>query len=134
MELIFERSRAGRGCAVLPPCDVPVVELPQELRREEALHLPEVAEVDLSRHYTELAHNTFGVNCGFYPLGSCTMKYNPKLNEEMAALPGFTAIHPLQPVHTVQGCLEVLQTAGEIFVRDHRHGSYDFPACRRCPR
>lgn len=123
MELIFERSRAGRGCAVLPPCDVPVVELPQELRREEALHLPEVAEVDLSRHYTELAHNTFGVNCGFYPLGSCTMKYNPKLNEEMAALPGFTAIHPLQPVHTVQGCLEVLQTAEkylcEITGMDH---------------
>lgn len=123
MELIFERSRAGRGCAVLPPCDVPVVELPQKLRREEALHLPEVAEVDLSRHYTELAHNTFGVNCGFYPLGSCTMKYNPKLNEEMAALPGFTAIHPLQPVHTVQGCLEVLQTAEkylcEITGMDH---------------
>lgn len=123
MELIFERSRAGRGCTVLPPCDVPIVELPQELKRQETLHLPEVAEVDLSRHYTELAHNTFGVNCGFYPLGSCTMKYNPKLNEEMAALPGFTAIHPLQPMHTVQGCLEVLAAAEkylcEITGMDH---------------
>ncbi len=94
MELIFERSRAGRHCDILPPCDVSVVELPSEMRRQEPLHLPEVAEVDLSRHYTELAQNSFGVNSGFYPLGSCTMKYNPKINEEMAALPEFTAIHP----------------------------------------
>ncbi len=123
MELIFERSRAGRHCDILPPCDVSVVELPSEMRRQEPLHLPEVAEVDLSRHYTELAQNSFGVNSGFYPLGSCTMKYNPKINEEMAALPEFTAIHPLQPIRTVQGCLEVLALAEkylcEITGMDH---------------
>ena len=68
-----------------------------------------MSENDLSRHYTELAKKSHGVNDGFYPLGSCTMKYNPKINEDMAALPGFTQIHPLQPEHSVQGCLEVLQ-------------------------
>lgn len=111
MELIFEKSRAGRACSILPPCDVPLVELPADMKRQEALHLPEMAEGDLSRHYTQLAQQTFGVNCGFYPLGSCTMKYNPQINEEVAALPGFTDIHPLQPVETVQGALEVLTLA-----------------------
>jgi glycine dehydrogenase subunit 2 len=67
--------------------------------------------VDLSRHYTELAKKCHGVKDGFYPLGSCTMKYNPKINEDMAALPGFTEIHPLQPEHTVQGCMEVMRQA-----------------------
>jgi glycine dehydrogenase subunit 2 len=67
-----------------------------------------LSEVELSRHYTRLMKRTFGVNSGFYPLGSCTMKYNPRINEDMAALPGFTDIHPLQPGHTVQGCLEVI--------------------------
>ena len=73
--------------------------------------MPEVSEQDISRHYTELAKATHGVNDGFYPLGSCTMKYNPKINEEMASLPQFTRIHPLQPESSVQGCLEVLKTA-----------------------
>ena len=73
--------------------------------------LPEMSETQLSRHYTELAKKTHGVNDGFYPLGSCTMKYNPKINEDMAALPGFTEIHPLQPAHTVQGCMEVMKLA-----------------------
>ena len=111
MELIFEKSQAGRTCSILPPCDVPLVELPADMKRQEALHLPEMAEGDLSRHYTQLAQQTFGVNCGFYPLGSCTMKYNPQINEEVAALPGFTDIHPLQPAETVQGALEVLALA-----------------------
>lgn len=70
-----------------------------------------MSETQLSRHYTELAKKTHGVNDGFYPLGSCTMKYNPKINEDMAALPGFTEIHPLQPAHTVQGCMEVMKLA-----------------------
>ena len=83
--------------------------------RELPLRLPEVAENDISRHYTELAKATHGVNDGCYPLGSCTMKYNPKINEEIAGLPGFTGIHPLQPESTVQGALEVLKTAEEIF-------------------
>lgn len=107
--LIFEKSRSGRGCDLLPECDVAVV-LPEEKdQRKTDLHLPELSEVELSRHYTELAKKSHGVNDGFYPLGSCTMKYNPKINEDMAALDGFTQIHPLQPEDTVQGCLEVIR-------------------------
>lgn len=109
--LVFEKSRPGRGCDLLPASDVEIY-LPEEKdKRELPLHLPELSEGELSRHYTELAKKSHGVNDGFYPLGSCTMKYNPKINEDMASLPGFTEIHPLQPEHTVQGCLEVI---GEI--------------------
>jgi len=110
MKLIFERSASGRGSALLTPCDVPAVGLPAGMERKQALHLPELAEVDVSRHYTALSKQVYGVNCGFYPLGSCTMKYNPAVNEEAVTLPGFQAVHPLQPVSTVQGCLEVLDT------------------------
>ena len=106
MKLVFERSRPGRGTRYLPECDVPVV-LPEDPGRGIPLRLPELPEVEVSRHYTALAHQTFGVNEGFYPLGSCTMKYNPAVNEHAAALPGFTQVHPLQEAHTVQGCLEV---------------------------
>lgn len=121
--LIFEKSRPGRGHETLPKCDVEI-HLPGEKdRRELELHMPALSEGDLSRHYTELAKKSHGVNDGFYPLGSCTMKYNPKINEDMAALPGFTEIHPLQPTHTAQGCLEVLklteQYLCEIAGMDH---------------
>lgn len=108
--LIFEKSKAGRGIDVLPACDVPTVEVDAKDARQSALRLPEVSEVDLTRHYTELAKKCHGVNDGFYPLGSCTMKYNPRINEEMANLEGFAAVHPLQPEHTVQGSLEAIQT------------------------
>lgn len=111
MKLIFEKSVPGRGCSLLPACDVPEVSLPQGLERNSVPALPEMSETDLSRHYTELCHNVHGVNCGFYPLGSCTMKYNPRIDEEMAALPGFTGVHPLAPAHTTLGCQEVLDTA-----------------------
>lgn len=111
MKLIFEKSVPGRRCSILPRCDVEEVQLPQELRRQEAPALPELSEVDLSRHYTELCQHVHGVNCGFYPLGSCTMKYNPRIDEEMAALPGFAGVHPLAPEHAVAGCREVLDTA-----------------------
>ena len=114
MKLLFERSRAGRGSDLLPACDVTVVTYDQGLLRAEAPRLPEMAEVDLSRHYTELAKQTHGVNDGFYPLGSCTMKYNPRVNEEAAAQPGFTQLHPLQPVEMVQGALEVIHTAEKM--------------------
>ena len=113
MELIFEQSVAGRGCSLLPDCDVPQV-APSKLRTAPP-RLPEVSENDISRHYTRLAAATHGVNNGCYPLGSCTMKYNPKLNDELAALPGFTGVHPLQPEHTAQGCLEVLYKAQQVF-------------------
>lgn len=107
MKTLFERSVEGRHCAILPACDVP--EFTPEHVREKALRLPELSETDLSRHYTELAKQTFGVNDGFYPLGSCTMKYNPKINEEAAALEGFAEIHPTQ--NDVQGALKLLKTA-----------------------
>lgn len=110
MKLIFEKSAPGRKCTILPKCDVETVELPKELQREAKPALPEMSETDIARHYTELNHRVHGVNCGFYPLGSCTMKYNPRIDEEMAALPGFTAIHPLAPEYTTEGCREVLDT------------------------
>ena len=101
--LIFEKSRHGRKCSILPECDVPQI-LPEEKdTRKKELRLPELSEPELSRHYTQLAKKTRGVNDGFYPLGSCTMKYNPRINEQAASLAGFTDIHPLQPEHTVQG-------------------------------
>ena len=111
MELLFERSCPGRSQLNIPRADVGEYALPAEFAREKKLHLPALSEVDLSRHYTELSHHVHGVNCGFYPLGSCTMKYSPKIDELMAALPRFTDIHPLQPADTAEGCLEVLSCA-----------------------
>jgi len=108
MKLLFELSKKGHGSNFLPALDVPEATLPDSARRAVALDLPQLSEVELSRHYTRLARRTFGVNNGFYPLGSCTMKYNPRINEEAASLAGFTGIHPLQPAHTAQGCLEAL--------------------------
>ncbi|MCF0141208.1 MAG: aminomethyl-transferring glycine dehydrogenase subunit GcvPB [Mogibacterium sp.] len=106
--LIFEKGAEGRRTSLLPSCDVPVYELDDKYTRKMELNLPEVSEVEVSRHYSELAKKCHGVNDGFYPLGSCTMKYNPHINEKVAALPGFTQIHPLQCPKTVQGCLELL--------------------------
>ena len=114
MKLIFEKSVTGRGMQYLPGCDVEEAALPAALVREKGPALPEISETDLSRHYTELNKQVHGVNSGFYPLGSCTMKYNPRIDEEMAALPGFTGVHPLAPAHTVEGCREVLDTAREL--------------------
>jgi len=108
MKLLFEISKKGHFCDLLPELDVPEAMPAEDLARGIALYLPELSEVELSRHYTRLMKRTFGVNSGFYPLGSCTMKYNPRINEDMASLQGFRDIHPLQPVDTVQGCLAVL--------------------------
>lgn len=116
MKLIFEKGMVGRGCDILPECDVPVTLLEEKLKRTKELHLPQVSETEISRHYTGLMKRTFGINDGFYPLGSCTMKYNPKINEDMAKLPGFTDIHPLQPVASIQGCLEVMKLAEEYLI------------------
>ena len=110
MKLLFEISVPGHGTQYLPSSDVPKATLPENMRRKQAMKLPEISEVDLTRHYTKLSRRAFGVNSGFYPLGSCTMKYNPRLNERVASLPGFTGVHPLQPKNTVKGCLEVLDT------------------------
>jgi len=110
--LIFEMSVPGRRAISLPDCDVPDTDItnliPGRLLREADAELPEVAEVDAVRHYTRLSQMNYGVDSGFYPLGSCTMKYNPKVNEDMAGLDGFAKTHPYQPEETVQGCLELL--------------------------
>ncbi|MDR0662780.1 MAG: aminomethyl-transferring glycine dehydrogenase subunit GcvPB, partial [Spirochaetaceae bacterium] len=113
MKLIFEKTKPGAGCSVLPPCDVPEAPLPEWAERKKPARLPALDENQISRHYSALAKRVFGVNDGFYPLGSCTMKYNPKVNEELAALPGFTEIHPLQPEHTTRGCQRVLGLAAK---------------------
>ncbi len=108
-KLIFELSKPGRCGYSLPanPWEKGTEEIPAALRRSEEANLPEVSELDVLRHYTNLSNMNFGVDTGFYPLGSCTMKYNPKINEEMAAMPGFKTLHPLQPDCTVQGALEL---------------------------
>ncbi|HEY3425541.1 MAG TPA: aminomethyl-transferring glycine dehydrogenase subunit GcvPB [Negativicutes bacterium] len=110
--LIFEIGRAGRCALDLPQCDVPEEPvdslIPQQFLRKLPAALPEVSQPDLIRHFTALSQRNFGLDSGFYPLGSCTMKYNPKINEDVSRYPGFALLHPLQPVDTVQGALELL--------------------------
>ena len=107
--LIFELSKKGRRGYSLPHYDSDhhVDELPEQLRRKTDTQLPECDELTVVRHYTNLSHNNFGVNDGFYPLGSCTMKYNPVINEEIAALKSFAGMHPLQPAETCQMALMI---------------------------
>lgn len=113
MKTIFESGAPGR-CAILPePLDVPAAELPETLLRDTPLLLPELSELDVVRHFTQLSRRNFGVDSHFYPLGSCTMKYNPKITEAIAALPGFAQLHPataLSPAYRgiCQGALEVV--------------------------
>jgi glycine dehydrogenase subunit 2 len=111
MELIFEKSRSGRSAGSVPAADVAEVNIEdiidnKYLRTE--LDLPEIAEVDLIRHYTNLSRRNFGVDLGFYPLGSCTMKYNPKINENTATLPGFTGLHHYDDDEAAQGNLQLM--------------------------
>lgn len=127
MELIFEKSRPGRAAVDVPASDVPPVDLNEAigekyLRRE--LDLPEVAEIDLVRHFTGLSRRNFGVDLGFYPLGSCTMKYNPKLNEDAAAQPGFTGLHPACDDSFAQGNLELMFSMQRLL--SHIFGMADF--------
>jgi glycine dehydrogenase subunit 2 len=114
-KLIFEKSREGRIGCNLPKTDAPEVDLTKaigDLRTE--LHLPEIGELELMRHFTNLSHINYGIETGFYPLGSCTMKYNPKINERTAGIPGFTHIHPMQPEHTAPGAFELLAQVQDI--------------------
>jgi len=105
--LIYELSSKGRTGAALPGCDVPTTKLPTHLMRDD-LRLPEVSEVDVVRHFTRLSQKNYCVDLGIYPLGSCTMKYNPKINEEAVKLRGFAQIHPYQEVDTVQGAMQLM--------------------------
>ncbi len=107
-KLLFEHSDPGRKGYSLPPLDVPPAELPAELVRTEVKGFPELSEVDVVRHFTRLSTWNYGVDSGFYPLGSCTMKYNPKVNETAARLAGFAGAHPYAPEHLSQGSLELM--------------------------
>ena len=105
--LLFEMSSPGRTAYSLPGLDVPAAPLPEELVRAE-VNLPEISELELVRHFTRLSQKNFNIDTHFYPLGSCTMKYNPKVNDAAAAMEGFARSHPLQPEETVQGNLELM--------------------------
>jgi len=110
--LIFEKSSPGRRCFHLPACDVPEKSiqdlLPAKMPRKQEAKLPEVSEIDVVRHFTRISQMNFCVDTNFYPLGSCTMKYNPRINEEAARMEGFTKLHPYQPVEQCQGILKLL--------------------------
>jgi glycine dehydrogenase subunit 2 len=109
VKLVYERSQPGRRASTLPRHEgLPKPEVPQELRRSRPPRLPELAEPELVRHFTELTTRNFGIDTGFYPLGSCTMKYNPRVNERVVALPGFRDLHPLQEEDGAQGALELM--------------------------
>ena len=118
--LIFEVTKKGRVGYSLPTLDVPAVDLadllPEQNIRQEAAELPEVSELDIMRHYTALSKPNHGIDSGFYPLGSCTMKYNPKINESVARYPGFANIHPLQDESTVQGAMELMYDLQEHLI------------------
>ncbi|HNY61701.1 MAG TPA: aminomethyl-transferring glycine dehydrogenase subunit GcvPB [Caldisericia bacterium] len=112
---IFNNSKAGKVGYSLPPSDVPKAELPKGLVNEKELDLPEVTEVEVVRHVTAMAKETYGVDTGFYPLGSCTMKYNPRINEELATLEGFVNLHPDTPIEGCQGALEMMYNLDKHF-------------------
>jgi glycine dehydrogenase subunit 2 len=114
MKLIFEQSQSGRRAGTVPKPDLPVPEVSEELRRRQPPRLPELSEPEVVRHFTALADRTFGVDTGFYPLGSCTMKHNPRVNERVVSLPGFRDLHPLQEEEGAQGALELMWRLQEI--------------------
>ena len=115
MKLIYEKSQAGRRASSVPDPGVePGDAIPEHLRRSEPPHLPELAEPELVRHMTELSTRNFGIDTGFYPLGSCTMKYNPRVNERLVGLPGFRDLHPYQDDEDAQGALELMWRLQEI--------------------
>ena len=129
-KLIFECSKEGRCGYSLRKNDFPkAAELPAALRRNSALELPEVSEPDVVRHYTNLSQMNFGVDTGFYPLGSCTMKYNPKINEEVAALQGFAGLHPLMHAGLTQGALKVYQEMNKALAAITGMYTFTFDPC-----
>jgi glycine dehydrogenase subunit 2 len=107
MKLIYEKSQAGRRGLAVPKPDLPVPAVPEELARKSPPRLPELAEPEVMRHFTALSTRNFGIDTGFYPLGSCTMKYNPRVNERLVGLPGFRDLHPLVDDDAAQGALEL---------------------------
>lgn len=117
-EILFDLSHSGRRAALLPACDVPIRPLEDELAPEDRakapVPLPELCELDVVRHFTNLSTRNMSIDTNFYPLGSCTMKYNPKRNERLSSLPGFAELHPHQPDSTLAGMLELLWRLQEM--------------------
>ena len=129
-KLIFELSKEGRTGYSLPVNRFPASpELPLKLKRESPLPLPEVSEPEVVRHYTNLSQMNFGVDTGFYPLGSCTMKYNPKINEEVAALPGFAGLHPLVPAAYAKGAGQVYEAMNRALAAITGLHTFTFMPC-----
>jgi len=116
VKLIFEKSQPGRRGGELPKPDVQAPVVPAELRRSKPPRLPELAEPEILRHFTQLSTRNFGIDTGFYPLGSCTMKYNPRVNERLVALPGFRDLHPYQDEEASQGALELMWRLQESLI------------------
>ena len=116
---LMEISKKGRKSYSLPKLDIDDIEIEdmidEKMIRKSKVNLPEVSELDIARHYTLLSNKNFGVDTGFYPLGSCTMKYNPKINEDMAAISSFTEMHPYQPIETAQGSLKLMYDLSKMF-------------------
>src|SRR4051812_14719960 len=134
MKLSYEKSQPGRRAStVTKPEGLPSVEVPEELRRQAPPRLPEVPEFELMRHFTELSTRNFGVDTGFYPLGSCTMKYNPRINERLAYLPGFAALHPLQEESGAQGALELMWRLQEILAEGTGPDAVSLPPAAGSP-
>ena len=127
-KLIFEKSSTGRVAYDLPKSDISY-DIPSKYQRKEELLLPEVSELDVVRHFTNLSKKNFGVDEGFYPLGSCTMKYNPKINEEMASIPEFNNIHPKQSLETVQGALEIYYNTSKLLEELTGMAKFTFAPC-----
>src|SRR5438309_8508856 len=115
-DLLFEISQPGRRCHRLPACDVPVRNglVPASALADAPPPLPEIGEIDLIRHFVNLSKRNMSIDTNFYPLGSCTMKYNPKRHERLAALPGMANLHPLQSDESCQGMLALLWSMQEI--------------------
>src|SRR3981189_2395102 len=117
--LIFEKSSPGEGAWKLPPLDVPEVDIAKLLgksERKDLGNMPEVSEIEIIRHFTRLSTWNYAIDLGMYPLGSCTMKYNPRVNEAVARLEGIAEAHPYQPESLSQGCLEIMKTLSDALI------------------
>ena len=112
--LLMDRSVSGRRAFTLPVSDVPAQELPDQSLLRDDIELPEVSQLEVIRYFSLLSQLNFSIDTNFYPLGSCTMKYNPKINDELASLPGLADIHPLQPAETVQGAIRLLKNLQDV--------------------
>ncbi|GIT69777.1 MAG: hypothetical protein Ct9H300mP27_08810 [Chloroflexota bacterium] len=133
-KLLMDRSSPGRMGVVPPTLDVPLQILPDDSMLRSELDLPEISEPEVVQYFTNLSQLNFSIDTHFYPLGSCTMKYNPKINDEVSFMAGFAGIHPRQPLETCQGALEVLYRLQEFLAKGYRDGRCKSRYLGRCSR